>query len=75
MKNNGNAVDKSFCAVITGMITYTMNMKLQQYIHYRREDPAAPTNFSTSLTSKNFSTSLTSQICRPPGPAKNVPPP
>jgi hypothetical protein len=24
MMNNSNALDKSFCAVITGMITYTM---------------------------------------------------
>jgi hypothetical protein len=30
-KNNSNAVDKSFNAVITG-ITYTMCMKLQRYI-------------------------------------------
>jgi hypothetical protein len=28
MKNNSNAVDKSFCAVITEMITYTIYMKL-----------------------------------------------
>jgi hypothetical protein len=40
MKNNSNAVDKSYCAVISGMMTYTMCIKLQKYIHYRREDPA-----------------------------------
>jgi hypothetical protein len=40
MKNNSIAEDKSFSALITGMITYTLYMKLQKYIHYRREVPA-----------------------------------
>jgi hypothetical protein len=33
LKNNSNIEDKSFCAVITGIITYTMYMKLQICIH------------------------------------------
>jgi hypothetical protein len=39
IKNNSNAVDKSFLAGITGKITYTIYVKLQKYIRYRREDP------------------------------------
>jgi hypothetical protein len=39
--NNRNAVDKCFCAVITG-ITYTIYMKLQKYNYYRREHHADP---------------------------------
>jgi hypothetical protein len=43
MKNNKNAGDKSFCAVISRMITYTIYMKLQKYIHYLgREDLPDP---------------------------------
>jgi cell division protein ZapA (FtsZ GTPase activity inhibitor) len=42
MKNNSNAVDKSLCTVITGMVTYTMYMKLQNYIHYFEKDAADP---------------------------------
>jgi hypothetical protein len=30
---NSSAVDKYFCAVITGMITYTIYMMLQKYIY------------------------------------------
>jgi hypothetical protein len=44
MKNNSNAVDKSFLVGITGKITYTIYMKLKKYIHYRQEvltDPSA----------------------------------
>jgi hypothetical protein len=44
--NNSNDVDKSFYAAITGMITYTICMKLQKYIHYRREDLA----YTSALT-------------------------
>jgi hypothetical protein len=50
MKNNSNVADKSFCVVITGMINYTMYMKLQKYIYYRREDPADPSALPTSQT-------------------------
>jgi hypothetical protein len=62
MKNNINAVDKSFYAVITGMVTYTMYMKLQKYIHYRRGDPAEPSAFPILPKLPNFLTSLTSKI-------------
>jgi hypothetical protein len=37
---NINAVDKSLYAVIAGMITYTVYMKLQKHVYFRREDPA-----------------------------------
>jgi hypothetical protein len=39
MKNNTNIVDKSFFAVIAGIISYKIYMKLQKCIYYRREDP------------------------------------
>jgi hypothetical protein len=42
MKSNSNAVGKSFCAVFTGVVTYTMYKKLEIYVHYRREEPADP---------------------------------
>jgi hypothetical protein len=54
MKNNSNAVDKSFYAAIIGMVTYTIYMKFQKYIHYRREDAA------------DTSALPTPQIFRPP---------
>jgi hypothetical protein len=48
MKNNSSAVDKFFCAVFTGMITYTIYTKLQKCIDYRRkvfaETSALPTS-------------------------------
>jgi hypothetical protein len=64
MKNNINAVDKFSCAVITGTITYTIYMKLQKYIYYRREDPSKPPDLPNFLTSRppKFPDLLTSQI-------------
>jgi hypothetical protein len=61
---NSNAVDKSFCAVITGMITYTIYMKLQKYIHYQQEDPADPSAFPI------LPNLPTSQVFRHPKPPK-----
>jgi hypothetical protein len=66
MKNNSNAVDKPFCAVITGMKTYTIYMQLQKYIHYRREDPADNAALPKLPDFPNFLTSLTLQIFRLP---------
>jgi hypothetical protein len=40
--NNSNAVDKPFCVVINGNITYAINMNLQKYIYYGREYTAEP---------------------------------